>query len=509
MSKPNVVNPFAVPVDTPVPEVRWGIAASAPPVDPSEIETTQRAAEVAILWGDEVLHVTHVSPLRDVVIGEGATDYLVGRELLGVERLPVVVEREGRLSCVVPEGARGTVTIGESTRSLAELDAEGKLAPFADVAGAKLYALPDGASARVEHRGLSFLVRPTNAARPVGAQQPMRLKHTGWIGLSLAVHAGFLVMFYFMPPHTSALSLDDTAVRDRLISYLETADAVQEPEPEWTEQASAEQAGGDGQRHDGEEGASGDPEERPSRGRFGVQGDPNDPHPELARERIRESMDSIAAIGTVRQLVGSWNTPTSPYGADQAHGNDPMSAIGALMGDQIAGNQGMFGLGMRGTGRGAGGFGQGTIGLGNLNTIGHGAGCEPGQHCRGGYGHGAGDLGGRTSRPGPTVRTVAAHVMGGLSQEAIRRVVHRHLPEVRFCYEQGLQQNPSLEGRVTVSWIIDPSGRVQTSSVASSSLSNGAVESCIATAVRRWTFPTPENHGTVGVNYPFVLQSNN
>ncbi len=60
------------------------------------------------------------------------------------------------------------------------------------------------------------------------------------------------------------------------------------------------------------------------------------------------------------------------FGTDSALGNDPMSALGSLMGDQVGSNYGFGGLGLRGTGRGGGGTGEGTIGLGNLGTIGHG-----------------------------------------------------------------------------------------------------------------------------------------
>lgn len=506
MQKPiPIVNPFAPPkVDASAPRVRWGIAASGPPVDPSEVETHERAAEVVMMWGDDVLHVAHVSPPRDVVIGEPGegvtTDYLVGRELLGRDRLPVVVERDGQLCCVIPDGASAEVTIGSAKKSLAEL----ALVPFASLPGAQLYPLPEGASARVEHRGLTFVVRPTAAARAIGAPAP-KLKHTGWIGLSLAVHAVFLVMFYFMPPRSSALSLDDVTSRDPLVEYLvESPEVVEEPVELYP---SPLEAGEAGQRHDGEEGQAGDPEERPTRNRLGVAGNPDDPSPQMARERLPDSMDDVAAIGALRRLVGNWNAPTSPYGANQPHGRDSMNALGALLGDQVGPNFGGLGLGMRGTGRGAGGLGQGTIGLGMLGTIGTTCG---GERCGDGTGYGRSvDLPRRDHVSDvPTIRIPRPEIMGQLSQEAIRRVVQRHLPEVRFCYEQGLQANPSLEGRVTVSWIIDGGGRVQSSSLASSSVSNGEVEQCIVRAVQRWTFPAPENGGVVGVNYPFVLQTN-
>ena len=36
---------------------------------------------------------------------------------------------------------------------------------------------------------------------------------------------------------------------------------------------------------------------------------------------------------------------------------------------------------------------------------------------------------------------------------------------------------------------------------------NASVESCIANAVRRWSFPQPDGGMPVGVNYPFLLTS--
>jgi len=105
----------------------------------------------------------------------------------------------------------------------------------------------------------------------------------------------------------------------------------------------------------------------------------------------------------------------------------------------------------------------------------------------------------------PRVVAGSADVRGSLSREVIRRVIRRHLNEVRFCYEQGLGHSPELAGRVTVSFVISPTGAVVTSTVAESTLGNAAVESCIAQAVRRWAFPAPEGGGIVMVTYPFVL----
>ncbi len=110
----------------------------------------------------------------------------------------------------------------------------------------------------------------------------------------------------------------------------------------------------------------------------------------------------------------------------------------------------------------------------------------------------------RAAAGGGTVRTGAAEVRGSLSREIIRRVVRRHINEVRFCYENQLTSQPSLSGRISIRFIIGSDGSVQTASVASSSVGDQAVESCIAQAVHRWTFPAPEA-ATVVVTYPFML----
>ena len=45
-----------------------------------------------------------------------------------------------------------------------------------------------------------------------------------------------------------------------------------------------------------------------------------------------------------------------------------------------------------------------------------------------------------------------------------------------------------------------------TAVVQESTMKDPAVGSCIAQAVKRWTFPKPEGGGSVIVSYPFVLE---
>ena len=90
-------------------------------------------------------------------------------------------------------------------------------------------------------------------------------------------------------------------------------------------------------------------------------------------------------------------------------------------------------------------------------------------------------------------------------KEANRRVVQRHIQEVRFCYERGLAKHPEIEGRVSVKWTITGVGQVKNAKLASSTLKNKEVEDCIVKAVQRWSFPHPCN-GEVTITYPFMLR---
>lgn len=521
-----LANPFAPPppmaadvggeIDESDPEkVQYGIVASGPPVSADEVEQVGAAGvEVVIMWGDtSVLQVAHMSPPRPYYVGESG-DFLVGSESLGTDRLPVIASDGLGVAVVIPPGATGHVTVGEQRMSWADMIAQGKVQPSAEVRGGHQYPLPAGATAKVVlPSGLVFLVKGSAPGRRIsgGFIGAVTLAGSAYTLVSLGVHGAFLFLLYFMPPSPSSISLDVVNTDSRLVRYmLEPPETQVEETPEFLNNTDNpnEDEGGKGKRHKGEEGQMGKRDAKKTNNRYGIQGPADNPDPHMARENARTQAQTTGIIGILRASSGSWNAPTSEYGRDTALGNDPMSALGALMGDQIGENFGYGGLGLRGTGLGGGGTGEGTIGLGNIGLIGHGAGGGSGSgYGRGsGYGSGVGRFHGRSASV-PRVRAGTAAVVGSLSKEVIRRVIRRHINEVRFCYERALSQRPDLQGRVSVRFVISASGSVQSSSNAGSSLGNATVESCIVSAVRRWTFPAPEGGGIVVVTYPFMLQS--
>ncbi|HKP57332.1 MAG TPA: vWA domain-containing protein [Polyangiales bacterium] len=84
-----------------------------------------------------------------------------------------------------------------------------------------------------------------------------------------------------------------------------------------------------------------------SKNRFGLEGAADDREAHMDRESAREQAKNAGILGVLKS-----SPATSPYVRDAALGNDPMSALGALMGDQIGSNFGFSGLEIRGTGRG-------------------------------------------------------------------------------------------------------------------------------------------------------------
>jgi TonB family protein len=215
----------------------------------------------------------------------------------------------------------------------------------------------------------------------------------------------------------------------------------------------------------------------------------------------------------IQQLawLGRWKPdPGTALGqllqAGSAMGEDPEDVLGALTGNHVGEAYGVGGIGLTGTGASGGGTGDDTVGTGQLRTLGRIGGCQDPGPCPGQGDHGIGTGVGRLQPRRtitPQVTVTEAQVRGSLDKDIIRRVVRKHLPEVRFCYEQELPRAPTLAGRVAVNFTIAGTGRVAAALVQSSTLGNARAEGCVLDAVRRWEFPRPMGGGIVIATYPF------
>jgi len=299
-----------------------------------------------------------------------------------------------------------------------------------------------------------------------------------------------LTCLALMPPRSSALAVDMLNEDVRYARYLAAPIEQTEADLDALEEVLKGDAPG-GKAHEDVEGEAGKPaaDKRPKRMGGGA--------PRPATD-VRTAARSAGILGVLAAQPAAWLGGNGKFDRGDGYGYEPSEALGKLFGDELGDSGGFGSLGMRGTGRRGGGGVEGSIGVGRLAT---GEGTGPG-------GHGSARSLMPTGRKSHVPRVIVhdAEVRGSLSKETIRRVIQRHLSEVRFCYEEGLRKRPDLTGRVQVAFLIAPSGAVQQASIVDSSLQSVEAETCIASAVRRWTFPAPDGGGLVTVRYPFLLE---
>ena len=97
----------------------------------------------------------------------------------------------------------------------------------------------------------------------------------------------------------------------------------------------------------------------------------------------------------------------------------------------------------------------------------------------------------------------------GLTREQIQQTIQKNMSSVMTCYQEGLDSNPDLKGRVQLSFDIEVDGKILKSSISKTTLNNQKVENCIVEKSKTWIFPKPAGNKSVHVEYPFELRRNN
>ncbi|MFV1951898.1 MAG: AgmX/PglI C-terminal domain-containing protein, partial [Nitrospinota bacterium] len=95
-------------------------------------------------------------------------------------------------------------------------------------------------------------------------------------------------------------------------------------------------------------------------------------------------------------------------------------------------------------------------------------------------------------------------VQGGMSREAVKKVIDQHIDELSYCYETALITDSSLMGKMVFEWKILLTGRVGEIRIKSSSIKSNDIYSCIKAAIKSWQFPEPKGTGVV-VSYPMIF----
>lgn len=362
---------------------------------------------------------------------------------------------------------------------------------------ARAHRLAAGTRAWVRAGGATFFVANVAAPRRQAMARGIDWRRELYLGGVTLVVSAFLFLVYAIPPSPASLALD--VMRDNRFARFVIVPPQPPPPPPMLGPSSDSAAAGHAARE-----AAGTIGKLTAKQRTGQLKLPGPVSREKALAAAQASAQNAGILGLIRSAQGSQTG--SIFRRDSALGD---GADEILLGLQSAELRDGYGSGFDevGTGPGGGRDGDHTIGSGPLGTVGfcRGAGCKEGGKS---YVRSAptADLVHHAKAPDivPGQATVKCGLNAScLDKEIIRRVVHRHLNEVRYCYERALVAKPELTGRVVTAFTIAVNGRVLGASVTDSSLRAEDVESCITQAVRRWEFPSTQQ--MANVSYPFVL----
>jgi outer membrane biosynthesis protein TonB len=106
------------------------------------------------------------------------------------------------------------------------------------------------------------------------------------------------------------------------------------------------------------------------------------------------------------------------------------------------------------------------------------------------------------TEPLPEAQPIESPPVERLDKLAIRSVIRRSIPYIQKCYEDEVLKQPGLQGTTTVTFMITPSGQVE-SSVGSGF--DATVDLCVANFIATLSFPPAMN--PTQVNYPFKFQA--
>ncbi len=457
---------------------------------PEADEVSDRVGvEVRVFWGDTLLGSTFRERPKAILVGASAhCDFQIPGQGLPAADFPIVEAAAGDLELVFSADMDGEIQRpGEGARRLRTLAAEHASAPHASLSGCQSCVLPKGSFAWVQLTTLRLEIEVKTMTRRFVAPFWEGLDYR-WLNLLLVL--GIAMLGFILTAATTPLDTDTTA-DDLFRNPTAMAKFIVRPPPK-TKNAFAEKLKKESEKLKGEAAAK----HKGKEGKMGRRDAPNR-NARSAPKAIDVNAKDVVKNSGLMRLLGGGSGGLATILGNGGLGGDLKGALGHMFGPAVGDAGGLGGLGLRGTGVGGGGFGN-TIGIGDIGTKGRGGGL-------GGYGNGIGTLG-RKGGSDIAISSGNPIVEGSIDKELIRRVIHQHRNQVRFCYESELVRHPGMNGKVTVKFVIGASGGVLRANVDNSTLGNATVESCIVSRIYQWQFPKPKGGGIVVVNYPFLLK---
>lgn len=480
------------PADLPKKRQRQNLGPAALDEEPDEKDAYgEKAIEIKLLWHMEMVDVKYFTYPEKVTIGSTSRcDFYLIPDEIPVPEYPIIrtIDREYHLT--FPKDVEGEVYIGESAKGFADLIKEKRALPDPSLSGSYRYVLPPNSITRmyINNAILQFRFTPPPKRLPLGIATGVDYNYLNALIIAFFFMVTSLISMWLFPYDIKAETEQVVKNPNKFVNFIMTPAKKMEEDRELKRLKEMPKRGESGAKAAGKEGKMGKRDAPEVFKRSAVKAiKPDD----------REIVQKVGVLKMFGKGGGMFAGGSTLFGG-KGLGGDLQNAIGGLFGSQIGDARGSGGLGLRGVGPGGGGSSLNSIGIGSVGTRGRGAGY-------GGYGYGVGSIG-RKKEHDIGISGGTPMVLGSLDKELIRRVIRAHANEIRYCYELELAKNPGLWGKVSVNFIISPTGSVQSAKIKETTMNNQNVENCIVGKIKGWRFPEPKGGGIVIVTYPFILK---
>jgi hypothetical protein len=454
-------------------------------------QTLHKVLRIGIVQDGKIVQERLIKANESVTVGESTKNTFVFPPTSLPKRFQLFQAKKGGGYILhFTEGMVGKVSYKNAIVPLDELKQKGDA-----VRKGTDYVLPlsDGNRGKVSVDGITVLfqfVPPPPEPMRAGKQMDFRPRlideddpvYYGFLGLFTALAAVFMIYVYTTEP-VERVSLEE--IPDRFTNIIMEDDSPPEDIPEPDVDPDAEGLEVEKAEKDAEP-KEDTPEEATEKAEKKELSPEEKAAQEAARQKaneervLNESKLLMAIIGT-RGESGSGDQVEDLFSSGDSIGQDLDSALATVNGAEVATSDGLATKAGSGTGT------RGDADIGDLK------GAKTGDVGVGG--------GVATKVSGDIALGKGDTMLEEGDTDAVLKVVRKYSGQVKYCYEAQLKSEPSLSGRVEVSWTISK-GRAMNPTVFANSTGSDALGKCIVGKIRTWRFPAEVSGDVI---FPFVL----
>ncbi len=95
-------------------------------------------------------------------------------------------------------------------------------------------------------------------------------------------------------------------------------------------------------------------------------------------------------------------------------------------------------------------------------------------------------------------------VSGGVSKASVQNVAKKNIKEIQSCYQQALQKQPGVRGKLVIKLSIDASGLVTLVGIVTNPFSDQNLVACLTQKLKQWRFANVRTPGEATITYELV-----